>query len=172
MKVPSLTYSFVLSPFLLPFRGDLEKCATLKISEFGIKEWDMMEPILKKKKNKCVPKLLKSLTKKYQELEKVAKSLSIDHQVALASQGLTIPEQHLALGKKRKAVDLELEQHISALHCNCDPPEGVKFVNNKAIKDLEHGIFIVDVHGDNAFQRVRESVTCTWWKPQLSWLTR
>ena len=35
-----------------------EKNATFKLSEFGIKEWDIMGPILKKKNNRCIPELL------------------------------------------------------------------------------------------------------------------
>ena len=93
---------------------------------------------------KCLPELLESLTKKYQELEKVAKSLGIDHQTALASQGPTILEQRQTLGKKRKAVELELGQYISALHCNREPPAGVKFANSKVIKEPEYGLFFLD----------------------------
>lgn len=133
-----------------------EKCVPLKLSEFGIKEWDMMGPILSKKKKKGMPELLESLTKNYQELEKVAKSLGIDHQAALASQGLTIPEQRQTSGKKRKAVELEPEQYIYALHCNREPPTGVKFANSKVIKEPEYGLFFLDEYGSLAFQRVSE----------------
>ncbi|PWA85648.1 hypothetical protein CTI12_AA148180 [Artemisia annua] len=60
-----------------------ERYSPFRPSDFGIKEWDMMVPILTKKKNKCVPDLLQTFTNKYKELEKVAKSLGINHQEAL-----------------------------------------------------------------------------------------
>ncbi|PWA59151.1 hypothetical protein CTI12_AA382540 [Artemisia annua] len=47
-----------------------ERYSPFRPSDFGIKEWDMMVPILKKKNNKCVPDLLQTLTNKYKELEK------------------------------------------------------------------------------------------------------
>ncbi|PWA52348.1 hypothetical protein CTI12_AA455900 [Artemisia annua] len=102
-----------------------------KLSDFGIKEWDMIGPILKKKKNKCIPELLGNLTKKYQELEKVAKSLGIDHQKALDSQGLAIPTRTQVTGRKRKVVEQEPEDFIAALHCNRALPAGVRYVPNK-----------------------------------------
>jgi hypothetical protein len=71
-------------------------------SDFGIKEWDIMVPILKKKKkSKCVPELLSTLSNKYKELERVAKSLGINHEEALASQGLAISKSAQVTGKKR-----------------------------------------------------------------------
>ncbi|PWA82660.1 hypothetical protein CTI12_AA176260 [Artemisia annua] len=70
-----------------------ERYAPFRPSDFGIKEWDMMVPILKKKKSKCVPELLQTLTNKFKELERVAKSLGINHHDALESQGLAIPKQ-------------------------------------------------------------------------------
>ncbi|PWA84580.1 concanavalin A-like lectin/glucanase domain-containing protein [Artemisia annua] len=116
-----------------------------KLSDFGIKEWVMMGPILKKKKNKCIPELLGNLTKKYQELERVAKSLGIDHQKALDSQGLVIPTH-----------TQETEDFIAPLHCNRTPPVGVRFVPNKVIKEPEYGIFIIDELKEKAFQRVSD----------------
>ncbi|PWA50192.1 hypothetical protein CTI12_AA473660 [Artemisia annua] len=92
-----------------------ERYAPFSPSDFGTKEWDMMVPILKKKKNKCVPNLLQTLTNKYKELEKVAKSLGINHQEALESQGLAIPKQAHTIGRKRKAVGQEPEDFMAAL---------------------------------------------------------
>ena len=66
------------------------------------------------------------------------------------------PEQHQTSGKKRKAVELEPEQYISTLHCNCEPLAGVKFANNKVIKEPEYGIFFLDEFTSPAFQRVSE----------------
>ena len=133
-----------------------ERYSPFRPSDFGIKEWDMMVPILRKKKNKCVPDLLQTFTNKYKELEKVAKSLGIDHQQALESQGLAIPKQTATIGKKRKAIEQEPEDFIAALHCNRAPPAGVKFVQNKVIKEPEYGIFFVDELNEKAFQRVSD----------------
>ena len=120
-------------------------------SDFGIKEWDMMVPILKKKKSKCVPELLSTLSNKYKELERVAKSLGINHQEALASQGLAIPKPAQVTGKKRKAVAFEPEAFIAGLHCNRALPLGVTFTNNKVIKAPEYGLFFIDELGAPAF---------------------
>ena len=115
-----------------------------------------MGPILSKKNNKCISDLLEALIKKYQELERVAKSLGIDHQQALASQGLTIPEHTQSTIKKRKAVELEPKKFIAAFHCQRGLPEGVKFVHNKVIKHPEFRIFFIDEFGQKAFQRVSD----------------
>ncbi|PWA67562.1 hypothetical protein CTI12_AA314620 [Artemisia annua] len=133
-----------------------ERYAPFRPSDFGIKEWDMMLPILKKKKNKCVPDLLQTLTNKYKELEKVAKSLGINHQEAIESQGLAIPKQAQTIGRKRKAVGQEPEDFIAALHCNRAPPAGVKFVPNKVIKVPEYGLFFINELKEKAFQRVSD----------------
>ena len=78
-----------------------EKYSPFRPSDFGIKEWDMMVSILKKKKkSKSALDLLSSLPNKYKELEKVAKSLGINHQEALQSQGLVIPKPAQVTGKK------------------------------------------------------------------------
>jgi hypothetical protein len=133
-----------------------EKNTPFKFSAYGIKEWDMVGPILKMKKNMCVPDLLEALTNKYEELERVAKSLGIDHQKALASQGLTIPEQTQSTRRKRKEIGQEPEHFIAALHCNRSPPEAVKFIPNQVIKHPEFGIFFIDEFGQPAFQRVSD----------------
>ncbi|PWA43514.1 hypothetical protein CTI12_AA534920 [Artemisia annua] len=109
-----------------------ERYSQFRPSDFGIKEWDMME------------------------LEKVAKSLGINHQEALESQGLAIPKQTQTIGRKRKAVGQEPEDFIAALHCNRAPPAGVKFVPNKVIKVPEYGIFFIDELKEKAFQRVSD----------------
>jgi hypothetical protein len=117
----------------------------------------MMMPILRKKTaSKNAPIIIKSLSAKYEELARVAKSLGINHDEALASQGLAIPELTQKTGKKRKAVDIEPEQYIAALHCNRTTPQGVKFRPNLVIKEPEYGIFFVDEFGQEAFQRVSD----------------
>ena len=134
-----------------------EKYSPFKPSEFGLKEWDMMVAILKKKKkSKSALDLLSSLSSKYKELEKVAQSLGINHQDALQSQGLAIPKPSKITGKKRKAVEFEPETFIAGLHCNRTFPEGVKFINNKVIKVPEYGLCFLDTEGEPAFQRVSD----------------
>ena len=110
-----------------------------------------MVPILKKKKSKCVPELLSTLSNKYKELEGVAKSLGINHQEALASQGLAIPKPAQVTGKKRKAITFKPEAFIAGLHCNRALPLGVTFTNNTVIKALEYGLFFIDELGAPAF---------------------
>nr|GEX46786.1 protein kinase superfamily protein [Tanacetum cinerariifolium] len=57
---------------------------------------------------------------------------------------------------KRKGMKLEPKTYIIGLHCCRELPEGVKFVNNLVIKQLEHGLFFMDAFGQEAFQRVDE----------------
>ena len=110
----------------------------------------------KKKKSKSALDLLSSLSNKYKELEKVVKSLGINHQKALQYQGLAIPKPAQVSGRKRKVVEFEPEQFITGLHCNRVPPVGVKFVNNKMINVPEYGLFFIDQIGEPAFQRVSD----------------
>ncbi|GJY06834.1 hypothetical protein Tco_0373888 [Tanacetum coccineum] len=57
---------------------------------------------------------------------------------------------------KKKHQELELVIHILGLECNKSLHEGIPFVNNIVIKQLEHGIFFIDVFGDEAFQRISD----------------
>ncbi|GKE30425.1 hypothetical protein Tco_1445809, partial [Tanacetum coccineum] len=57
------------------------------------------------------------------------------------------------LGKKRKHMELEPKIKVPGLECNRSLPEGVPFVNNMVIEELEYGIFFTVVFGDQAFQR-------------------
>ena len=50
----------------------------------------------------------------------------------------------------------ESKQYLYVLHCNKDPPAGVKFATNKMIKDPEYGLFFIDEYGSPAFQRVSD----------------
>ncbi|GKC94624.1 hypothetical protein Tco_1160066 [Tanacetum coccineum] len=55
--------------------------------------------------------------------------------------------------KTRKYMELEPEIKVPGLECNRILPEGVLFVNNMVIEELEYVIFFTDVFGDQAFQR-------------------
>ncbi|GJY32622.1 hypothetical protein Tco_0417091 [Tanacetum coccineum] len=73
-----------------------------KFGEFGVKEWEMMFPILKKKKNKVVPDLINSLDNKYDELRTIREILKLGNQIPLA---LLDPSKQKISRKKRKVVE-------------------------------------------------------------------
>ncbi|GJR38587.1 hypothetical protein Tco_1214271 [Tanacetum coccineum] len=50
-------------------------------------------------------------------------------------------------------MELEPEIKVPGFECNRSLPEGVPFINNMVIKELEYVIFFTDVFGDQAFQR-------------------
>nr|GEZ03910.1 hypothetical protein [Tanacetum cinerariifolium] len=51
-------------------------------------------------------------------------------------------------GRKRKHMELELEIKVPGMECNRSLPEGVPFVNNMVIEELEYGIFFTDMFGN------------------------
>ncbi|GKC86059.1 hypothetical protein Tco_1141776 [Tanacetum coccineum] len=55
--------------------------------------------------------------------------------------------------RKRKHMELEPEIKVHGFECNRSLPEGVPFINNMVIKELEYVIFFTDVFGDQAFKR-------------------
>ncbi|GKA29920.1 retrovirus-related pol polyprotein from transposon TNT 1-94 [Tanacetum coccineum] len=62
-----------------------------------------------------------------------------------------------SLGKrKRKIQELEPETCIPGLECNRSLSEGILFVNNLGIKQPENGMFLIDIFGDEAFQRMSD----------------
>ncbi|GKD35616.1 hypothetical protein Tco_1251125 [Tanacetum coccineum] len=65
-------------------------------------EWEMMFPILKKKKNKVVPDLINSLDNKYDELRTIREILKLGNQIPLA---LLDPSKQKISRKKRKVVE-------------------------------------------------------------------
>ncbi|GJS59479.1 hypothetical protein Tco_0654263 [Tanacetum coccineum] len=73
-----------------------------KFGEFGLKEWYMMLPISKRKKNKVVPDVINSLDHKYDELRTMGEILKIDNQIPLA---LLDPSKQKTIQKKRKVVE-------------------------------------------------------------------
>ncbi|GJW39322.1 hypothetical protein Tco_0065167 [Tanacetum coccineum] len=90
------------------------------------------------------------MTKTVERLKKIPKELGI--QSALPAP---VPEQapFESLGRKRKHLELEPEIKVPRLECNRSLFEGVPFVNNMVIQELEYGILFTDVFGDQAFQR-------------------
>ncbi|GJT15723.1 hypothetical protein Tco_0874429, partial [Tanacetum coccineum] len=111
---------------------------------------DEMGPIIEKKKNSIIKDLMKSLGNSYERLKKNPEELGI--QSALPAP---VPKQapSQSSGRKRKHMELEPEIKVLGLEFNRSLPEGVPFVNNMVIKELEYGIFFTDVFGDQAFQR-------------------
>nr|GEZ41705.1 concanavalin A-like lectin/glucanase domain-containing protein [Tanacetum cinerariifolium] len=95
-----------------------------KFSDFGITEWDEFGPILRKKQNKVIPEMINSLI-----LQNFSR-------------------------RERKAVELEPETFIIGLHCNRQVPKGVKFKENKVIKEPAISLFFIDEFIDAAFHRV------------------
>ncbi|GKC98022.1 copia protein [Tanacetum coccineum] len=53
-------------------------------------------------------------------------------------------------------MELEPEIRVPGLECNQTLPENVSFVHNMVIKEHEHGMFFIDVFGDQAFQRMND----------------
>nr|GEU34194.1 protein kinase superfamily protein [Tanacetum cinerariifolium] len=92
-----------------------------------------------------------SLRKRYERLKRLPKVLGI--QLALRAP---IQAQSQSSGRKRKHTELEPKIRIPGLKCNRSLPKGVLFVNNMVIKEPEHGMFFIDVFGDEAFQRMND----------------
>ncbi|GKC08794.1 hypothetical protein Tco_1000404 [Tanacetum coccineum] len=120
-----------------------------RFGDFGITEWDELNEIIPKKKNKVVGELMTSLGKKYERLKMIPEEIRIN-------PSLPAPEQVLSLSsrRKRKAQELELEVRIPGLECNRSLLEGVQFVINQVIEHPKNGIFFIDVFDDEAFQRI------------------
>nr|GEZ67028.1 protein kinase superfamily protein [Tanacetum cinerariifolium] len=92
---------------------------------------------------------MNSLSKKYERLKRIPKTLEINRSLPLAEQDPSLPSN-----EKRKAIELEPETYIAGLHCNRKLPKWFKLENNRVIEETEHGLFFIDVFGDNSFQRV------------------
>nr|GEU55971.1 copia protein [Tanacetum cinerariifolium] len=60
-------------------------------------------------------------------------------------------KKFLPYPQAERALELETKVCIAGLECNRSLPEGIQFVNNMVIETLEHGIFFIDVFGNQAF---------------------
>nr|GEZ83863.1 hypothetical protein [Tanacetum cinerariifolium] len=86
------------------------------------------------------------------ELDKLENPEELGIQSALPAPLLEqAPSQ--ASGRKMKHIELEQKIKVPRLDCNQSLPEGVSFVNNMVIEELEYEIFFTDVFGNQAFQR-------------------
>nr|GEV62462.1 hypothetical protein [Tanacetum cinerariifolium] len=83
---------------------------------------DKLSVIISNKKNKVVCELMTSLSNKYERLKKILGELGLN---------LVIPKTY-----------------IVGLHCHTELLEGVKFVNNLVIEELDHGLFLIDALRD------------------------
>ena len=137
------------------FRGDkrhFEVHDPFKFSDFGISELDELGPIIVKKNNACVTYQMKSLKTRYENLAMKHIELGI---ASLLPPSVTAIEAAPSQSskRKRKRIELEPEIKVPCLDYNRALPEGVKFVNNWVIEQPERGLFFIDGHGDQAFQR-------------------
>ncbi|GJS26663.1 hypothetical protein Tco_0487283 [Tanacetum coccineum] len=80
-----------------------------------------------------------SLSNKYERLNKIPSELGLNLALPLLEQDPSLPETYIA-----------------DFHCHTKLPEGVKFVNNLVIEEPDHGLFLIDAFGDEAFQRVSD----------------
>ncbi|GJU01553.1 putative reverse transcriptase domain-containing protein [Tanacetum coccineum] len=121
-----------------------------KFADFELTELDELGPIIKKKKNSIVKDLMQSFSKRYERLKKIPEELEIQ-----SAHPAPVPEQALsqASGRKRKHMELKLKIKVLGFKCNRSLPEGVPFVKNMVIEELEYEIFFTNVFGDQAFQR-------------------
>ncbi|GKC33360.1 hypothetical protein Tco_1040654 [Tanacetum coccineum] len=132
-------------------RRNFEVHSPFRFGDFGITEWDELNSIIPKKKNKLFGELMTSLGKKYDRLKVITREIGINPTLP------AIEQFHcLSSGRKRKALELESKVHILGLEFNRSLSEGVQFVNNKVIEYPEQGIFFIDVFGDQAFQRISD----------------
>ncbi|GJS97837.1 hypothetical protein Tco_0804805 [Tanacetum coccineum] len=131
--------------------------------------WDKEEQIKKVEEEARLlatskPEVIKVVRKKSKKLEihpkeaistkageKFKKAQDVEHEV-LKRQHTEKVKKSLKLGKQ-KHIELEPEVKVPGLECNRSLPEGVPFVNNMVIEELEYVIFFTDVFGDQAFQR-------------------
>ncbi|GJV76335.1 hypothetical protein Tco_1507919 [Tanacetum coccineum] len=119
-----------------------------RFADFRLTELDELGPIIGKKKNSIVKDLMASFSKRYERLKKIPKELGIQSALLTPLQA-----QSQSSGRNRKHMELEPKIKVHGLKCNKSLPEGVPFVNNMVIEELEYGIFFIDVFGDQAFQR-------------------
>ncbi|GJX21780.1 hypothetical protein Tco_0226225 [Tanacetum coccineum] len=116
--------------------------------EFGISDLDELREIIPTKKKAVVHDLINSLSQRYERIRRIPKELGIKSALPALEQASSQSSR-----KKRKHIELEPETKIPRLECNQPLPERVPFVNNMVIEEPEHGIFLTDEFGDQAFQR-------------------
>nr|GEU85338.1 hypothetical protein [Tanacetum cinerariifolium] len=129
-------------------RRNFEVYNPFAFSAFGRTKLDELREIIPKKKNIVVKDLMKSLSKRYERIKKVHDELGIQ-----STLPALVPEQapSQVLGRKRKHIELEPKVKVHGLDCDRNLPEGVPFVKNIVIEELEYEIFFTDVFGDQAF---------------------
>ncbi|GJR32151.1 hypothetical protein Tco_1108383 [Tanacetum coccineum] len=106
-----------------------------RFGDFGITEWDELNSIIPKKKNKVVGELMTSFGKKYGRMKVIPEEIGINPSLPALEQ---VPS--LSSGRKRKAQELEPEVRVPGLECNRSLLEGVQFVNNKSYLEMATNI--------------------------------
>ncbi|GJZ33227.1 hypothetical protein Tco_0578663 [Tanacetum coccineum] len=91
-----------------------------RFGDFGITEWDELNAIIPKKKNKVVVELMTSLSKKYDRPKAIPGEIGINPTLPALEQ-----VQSPSSSRKRKAKELEPEVRIPRLECNRSLPKGV-----------------------------------------------
>nr|GEU39538.1 retrovirus-related Pol polyprotein from transposon TNT 1-94 [Tanacetum cinerariifolium] len=89
------------------------------------------------------------LIPRFLQVQRVVKSLERFRMLKL--RFITENTLRRSRGRKRKHQELELETRIPSLECNRSLPEGIFLINNMVIEQPEHGMFFIDVFGDEAF---------------------
>ncbi|GJS62746.1 hypothetical protein Tco_0657530, partial [Tanacetum coccineum] len=151
VKIHDNTKPVVLTVYRGTNRRNFKVHNSFKFGDFRITELDELGPIIEKKKNKIVGKLMISLGKIYERLNKNPEELGIQSALPTPLQA-----QSQSSRRKRKHMEMEPEIRIPGLECNRSLPEGVLFVNNMVIEEPEYGMFFIDVFSDKAFQRIND----------------
>ncbi|GKF65467.1 hypothetical protein Tco_0191984, partial [Tanacetum coccineum] len=77
--------------------------------DFNLSEWDELGVIIKTKKNECVPDMVNSLGKKYDQLKEMTQKLNIDDSLPIPQQDLSLPK---LTKRKRKPMKLDPKLYI------------------------------------------------------------
>ncbi|GKA87325.1 hypothetical protein Tco_0809036 [Tanacetum coccineum] len=72
-------------------KRDFEVHKVFRFGDFSLSEWDKLGVILSTKANQCVPDMLNSISKKYEILKEIAKTLNIDEKLPLPEQDPSLP---------------------------------------------------------------------------------
>ncbi|GJU60453.1 copia protein [Tanacetum coccineum] len=151
VKIHPNTKPVVITIFRGTNKRNFDVHNPFNFGNFGVTEWDELREIIPKKKNKVMQDLMNSLSKRYEKLGTIPDELGIRSNLPAPRQILSITSR-----RKRKHQELNPETHIPGLECNRSLPKGIPFVNNMVIEQAEHGMFFIDVFGDEAFQRMSD----------------
>ncbi|GJZ70750.1 hypothetical protein Tco_0634601 [Tanacetum coccineum] len=72
-------------------KRDFEVHKVFRFGDFSLSEWDKLGVILSTMANQCVPDMLNSISKKYEILKEITKTLNIDEKLPLPEQDPSLP---------------------------------------------------------------------------------